>query len=187
MKKHNRHILRWQRAIQEYRENMTILHKDGNIHIYENELRRCPLQNDIENPAYVPEEDSSQIPIEGINVTDINITFFEEVRNSYNQDKNYSTLFQLLAKDSKDNYLINFLDEILKNSYDEGRFHLPHGIIYHRKKHKCVMTTVDSSLINILLKECHESPFSGNLSEDITREKIKTCIWWPMWQKDVSE
>ncbi|MBW0518272.1 hypothetical protein O181_057987 [Austropuccinia psidii MF-1] len=28
----NRHMLRWQIAIQEYRGNMTIAHKDGNIH-----------------------------------------------------------------------------------------------------------------------------------------------------------
>ncbi|MBW0569813.1 hypothetical protein O181_109528 [Austropuccinia psidii MF-1] len=41
--------------------------------------------------------------------------------------------------------------------------------------------------MNIVLRECHESPFSGHLSEDRTREKLKTCIWWPMWQKDVAE
>ncbi|MBW0545822.1 hypothetical protein O181_085537 [Austropuccinia psidii MF-1] len=49
------------------------------------------------------------------------------------------------------------------------------------------MTIVERSVINILLKECHDSPFSVHLSEDITRETIKTCIWWPMWQKDVTE
>ncbi|MBW0479961.1 hypothetical protein O181_019676 [Austropuccinia psidii MF-1] len=49
------------------------------------------------------------------------------------------------------------------------------------------MKVVDRSLTNIVLKECHDSPFSGHLSEDITREKIKACIWWPIWQKDVSE
>ncbi|MBW0549217.1 hypothetical protein O181_088932 [Austropuccinia psidii MF-1] len=32
IKKPNRHILIWQIAIQEYRGNMTIVHKDGNIH-----------------------------------------------------------------------------------------------------------------------------------------------------------
>ncbi|MBW0546913.1 hypothetical protein O181_086628 [Austropuccinia psidii MF-1] len=32
MKTPNRHMLRWQIAIQEYRGNMTIVHKDGNIH-----------------------------------------------------------------------------------------------------------------------------------------------------------
>ncbi|MBW0573193.1 hypothetical protein O181_112908 [Austropuccinia psidii MF-1] len=49
------------------------------------------------------------------------------------------------------------------------------------------MKAVDRSLINIILKECHDGPFSGNLSEDRTREKVKTCIWWPMWKKDFSE
>ncbi|MBW0518300.1 hypothetical protein O181_058015 [Austropuccinia psidii MF-1] len=32
MKKPNRHMLRWQIAIQEYRGNVTIVHKDRNIH-----------------------------------------------------------------------------------------------------------------------------------------------------------
>ncbi|MBW0561065.1 hypothetical protein O181_100780 [Austropuccinia psidii MF-1] len=49
------------------------------------------------------------------------------------------------------------------------------------------MTVVDRSLINVVLKECHDSPFSGHLSGNSTREKVKSCIWWPMWQKDVSE
>ncbi|MBW0544526.1 hypothetical protein O181_084241 [Austropuccinia psidii MF-1] len=79
------------------------------------------------------------------------------------------------------------LDEVWKKSYDEVRFHLLDGIIYHRTKHTCVMTVVDRSLINLVLKECHDIPFSQHLSEDRTIEKVKTCIWWPMWQKDVSE
>ncbi|MBW0591942.1 hypothetical protein O181_131657 [Austropuccinia psidii MF-1] len=187
MKTPNRHMLRWQIAIQEYRGNMTIVHKDGNIYKNADGLSRWPLPNNIDNPAYVPEEASPQIPIEGISVTDLNTTFFEEVRNSYTQDKNCSILCQLLNKDCKDNSLIHALDEVWKKSYDEGRFHLLDGIIYHRTKHTCVMTVVDRSLINLVLKECHDSPFSGHLSEDRTREKVKTCIWWPMWQKDVSE
>ncbi|MBW0545930.1 hypothetical protein O181_085645 [Austropuccinia psidii MF-1] len=181
MKTPNRHIRRWQIAIQEYRRNMTIFHKDGNIHKNADALIRWPLPKDIDNPAYVPEEASSQISIEGISVTDMNTTFFEEVRNSYTQDKSCSILFQLLTKDCKDNYLIHALEEIWKKSYYVGRFHLLDGIIYHRNKHTCVMTVVERSLRNLVLKEFHDSPFSGHLSEDRTREKIKTCIWWPMW------
>ncbi|MBW0594103.1 hypothetical protein O181_133818 [Austropuccinia psidii MF-1] len=49
------------------------------------------------------------------------------------------------------------------------------------------MIVVDRSLINLVLKECHNSPLSRHLSEDRTREKAKTCIWWPIWQKDVAE
>ncbi|MBW0553673.1 hypothetical protein O181_093388 [Austropuccinia psidii MF-1] len=187
MKKPNRHMLRWLIAIQEYRGNMTIAHKDGNIDKNADGLRRWPLTINIDNPAYVPEEAFPQIPIEGISVTDLNTTFFEEVRNSYTQDTNCSILCQLLDKECKENSLMHALDEIWKKSSYEGRFHLLNGIIYHRTKHTCVMTVVERSLINLVLKQCHYSPFSGHLFEDRTREEIKPCIWWPMWQKDVAE
>ncbi|MBW0577737.1 hypothetical protein O181_117452 [Austropuccinia psidii MF-1] len=143
MKTPNRHMIRWQIAIQEYRGNMTIFHKDGNVHKNADGLSRWPLPNDINNPAYVPEETSPQIPIEGIRVTDLSTTFFEEVRNSYTQDKYCSILCQLINKYCKDNSLIHALDDVWKKSYDEGRFHLLDGIIYNRTKHTCVMTVVD--------------------------------------------
>ncbi|MBW0519337.1 hypothetical protein O181_059052 [Austropuccinia psidii MF-1] len=136
-------MLRWQIAMQEYRGNMTIVHKDGNFHKNADGLSRWPLKNDIDNPAYVPEEASPQIPIEGISVTDFNATFFEEVRNSYTQGKSCSILCQLLNKDCKEKSLIHALDEVWKKSYDEGIFHLLDGITYHRTKHTCVMTVVD--------------------------------------------
>ncbi|MBW0495200.1 hypothetical protein O181_034915 [Austropuccinia psidii MF-1] len=166
---------------------MTIVYKDGNIHKDAYGLSRWSLRNNIDNPAYLPEEASPQIPIEGISITDLNTTFFEEVRNSYNKDNSCSILYQLLTKGCRDNCLMNLLDEIWKKTYYEGRFHLPDGIFYHRTQHTCVMTVVDKSLTNLVLKECHDIPFSGHLSEDRTQEKIKTCIWWPMWQKDVAE
>ncbi|MBW0544969.1 hypothetical protein O181_084684 [Austropuccinia psidii MF-1] len=112
MKTPNRHMLRWQIAIQEYRGNMTIVNKDGNIHKYADGLSRWPLPNNDDNPAYVSEEASSQIPIEGISVTDLNTAFFEEVRNSYTQDEYCSISCQLLTKNCKDNSLIHALDEI---------------------------------------------------------------------------
>ncbi|MBW0503360.1 hypothetical protein O181_043075 [Austropuccinia psidii MF-1] len=71
-------MLQWQIPIQEYRGNMTIVHKDRNIHKSVDGLIRWPLPNNIYNPAYVPEEASPQIPIEGISVTDLNTTFFKE-------------------------------------------------------------------------------------------------------------
>ncbi|MBW0574091.1 hypothetical protein O181_113806 [Austropuccinia psidii MF-1] len=166
---------------------MTIVHKDGNIHKSADGLSRWQLPNNIDNPAYVPEEASPKIPIEGVSVTDLNTTFFEEVRNSYTKDRNCSILCQLPNKDCKDNSIIHALDELWKKSYDEGRFRLLGGTIYHRTKHTCVTTVMDRSLINLVLKECHDSPFSGHLSQTRIRGKVKTCIWWPMWQKDVEE
>ncbi|MBW0571267.1 hypothetical protein O181_110982 [Austropuccinia psidii MF-1] len=107
-------MLGWQIAIQVYEGNMTIVHKDGNIHKNADGLSRWPLPNNIDNPACVPEEASPQIPIERISVTDLNTIFFEEVRKSYAQDKNCSILCQSLTKDCKDNSLIHSLDEIWK-------------------------------------------------------------------------
>ncbi|MBW0503921.1 hypothetical protein O181_043636 [Austropuccinia psidii MF-1] len=73
----NRHILRWQIAIQEYRVNMTIVHKAGNIHKNSDGLSRWELANTLDNPAYVPLKAEPQIPIGVINITDIGIGFFE--------------------------------------------------------------------------------------------------------------
>ncbi|MBW0498283.1 hypothetical protein O181_037998 [Austropuccinia psidii MF-1] len=90
MKTPNRHMLRWQIAIQEYSGNITIVHKDGNIHKNADGLRIWPLPINIDTPAYVPEEASPHIAIEGISVTDLNTMFFEEVRISFTQEMNCS-------------------------------------------------------------------------------------------------
>ncbi|MBW0536236.1 hypothetical protein O181_075951 [Austropuccinia psidii MF-1] len=58
----NRHMLRWQIAIQEYRGNMTIIYKEGKSHTNADGLRRWPLDNVKRNPAYDP-EGASKIPI----------------------------------------------------------------------------------------------------------------------------
>ncbi|MBW0499610.1 hypothetical protein O181_039325 [Austropuccinia psidii MF-1] len=71
MKPPNRHMLRWQIDIQEYRGNMTIVHKEGNIHKNADGLSRWALAHTPDNPAYVPLEAEQQIPIGGINITDI--------------------------------------------------------------------------------------------------------------------
>ncbi|MBW0518125.1 hypothetical protein O181_057840 [Austropuccinia psidii MF-1] len=71
-------MLRWQIAIKEYRGNMTIAHKAGNIHKNSDGLSRWELANTPHNPAYVPLEAEPQIPIEVINITDIGTEFFEE-------------------------------------------------------------------------------------------------------------
>ncbi|MBW0589973.1 hypothetical protein O181_129688 [Austropuccinia psidii MF-1] len=185
MKTPNRHMLRWQIAIQEYRGNMTIVHKAGNIHKNADGLSRWALPNTPDNPAYVPTSSEPQIPIEGNNITDVGAEFFKEVRESYKQDKNFHILTSLLDKDCKDVALASSLDDIRKTSYDNGRFHLFDGILYHRSKHTCVIVLCSRMLINTILLECHDNIYSGNLSEDRTMEIIKTCAWWTSWRKDV--
>ncbi|MBW0577191.1 hypothetical protein O181_116906 [Austropuccinia psidii MF-1] len=94
-------MLRWQIAIQEYRGNMTIVHKAGNINKNSYGLSIWELPNTPDNPAYVPATVEPQIPIEGINITDVETEFFE-VRESYKQDMNGHIPTSLLHKDFKD-------------------------------------------------------------------------------------
>ncbi|MBW0558521.1 hypothetical protein O181_098236 [Austropuccinia psidii MF-1] len=77
MKSPNRHILRWRIDIQEYRGNMTIVNKVGNIHKNAYGLSRGELPTTSDNPAYVPTSAEPQVPIEGINITDVGTEFFE--------------------------------------------------------------------------------------------------------------
>ncbi|MBW0536441.1 hypothetical protein O181_076156 [Austropuccinia psidii MF-1] len=68
MKTPNRNMLKWQISIQEYRGNLTIAHRSGNIHKNADGLSRWALENAPENPEWVPQEEHH---IEGICVTDI--------------------------------------------------------------------------------------------------------------------
>ncbi|MBW0591994.1 hypothetical protein O181_131709 [Austropuccinia psidii MF-1] len=126
-------MLRWQIAIQKYGVNMTIAHNSGNIHKIADGLRRWAQENTPENPAWVPQEEHH---IECICVTDIGTELFNQVEESYKMDENCHILYQLQMKDCKDPSLSSKLDKTWKKEYDEGRFHLLDGILYHRtKKH----------------------------------------------------
>ncbi|MBW0503798.1 hypothetical protein O181_043513 [Austropuccinia psidii MF-1] len=164
---------------------MTIVHKAGNIHKNVDGLSLWVLPNKSDNTAYVPTIPEPQIPIEGINITYVGTEFAEEVRERCKKDKNFHILTALLDKDCKDASLANSLDDICKKSYDNGRFHLLEGILYHRSKHTCVMVLFRRMLIKTILLECYDNMYSRNLSEDRTMERIMTCAWWPSWRKDV--
>ncbi|MBW0525801.1 hypothetical protein O181_065516 [Austropuccinia psidii MF-1] len=184
MKTPNRHMLRWQIATQQCRGNMTIVHKSCNIHKNLDGLSRWALANTPENLAWVPQEVHH---IEGICVTDIGTEFFNQVKESYKIDTNCHILCQLLMKYYKYPSLSSKVEEIWKKAYDEGRFHLLDGILYHKTKDMCVMVLTDRTLINTILHECHDSVAAGHISKDRTLERVKTCCWWRNWKKDVAE
>ncbi|MBW0474392.1 hypothetical protein O181_014107 [Austropuccinia psidii MF-1] len=149
-------MLGWKIVIQEYRGNITIVYEEGNIHKNSDGLSRWELVNTPDIPIYVPLEAEPQIPIEGINITDIGTEFFE-VRESHKQDKNFHIFTSFLEKDCKDTAFFNSLDEIFNTSYCEGRFHLYDVIIYHRTKDSCVIKLFSRLLITTILHECHDS------------------------------
>ena len=189
MKTANRHMLRWQIAIQEYRGNMTIQHRDGNIHKNADGLSRWALPNDPSNPAYDPEErdDDSRFPIMALHVSTFSDEFFDLVKTGYKKNNNAVILTEILRKDSKDSELRNALSGKWKTSYLEGRFSLFDGLLYHREKHNSVLVVVDRENINTILHECHDSVYSGHFSEDRTIDKVADTAWWIDWRKETSE
>ncbi|MBW0593201.1 hypothetical protein O181_132916 [Austropuccinia psidii MF-1] len=82
MKTPNRHMLTLQIAIQEYGGNITIVNKARNIHKKSDGLSKWALPNTSKNPSYVPKSAEPQIPIEGINITDVRTEFFEKLEKA---------------------------------------------------------------------------------------------------------
>ncbi|MBW0561500.1 hypothetical protein O181_101215 [Austropuccinia psidii MF-1] len=91
----------------------------------------------------------------------------------------------LLDKYCKDESLANSLDDIWKTSYDNGRFHLFDGILYHRSKHTCVLGLCSRMLINTIILEFNDNICSAHLSEDRKMQRIKAGAWWQSWRKYV--
>ncbi|MBW0480382.1 hypothetical protein O181_020097 [Austropuccinia psidii MF-1] len=88
---------------------MTIGNKARNIYTNSDGLSRWELPNTPDNPAYVPANAEPQIFMEGIDITDVEKEFFEEVGESYKQDNNCHILTSLLDKD--DTALADYLDD----------------------------------------------------------------------------
>ncbi|MBW0535456.1 hypothetical protein O181_075171 [Austropuccinia psidii MF-1] len=116
MKTPNRQMQRWQISLQEYRRNMPLVHKSGNIHKNADGPSIWALSITPGNPAWVPQKEHH---IEGICVTDLGTEFFNQVKESYEIDKNCHIVSQLLMKDCKDTLFSSKLDEIWKKAYDE--------------------------------------------------------------------
>ncbi|MBW0521076.1 hypothetical protein O181_060791 [Austropuccinia psidii MF-1] len=74
-------------------------------------LSRWEFPNTPDNPAYVPANAEPQIPMEGINITDVGIEFVEEVRESYKKHKNFHLLTSLLEIYCIDTALASSLDD----------------------------------------------------------------------------
>ncbi|MBW0510049.1 hypothetical protein O181_049764 [Austropuccinia psidii MF-1] len=78
MKTTNRHILRFQIAIQGYRGNLTIIYKEGKSHTNADGLSRWPLDNVKSNPAYYPKV-AAKIPIHSIEIDRMKNCRFSEL------------------------------------------------------------------------------------------------------------
>ncbi|MBW0550655.1 hypothetical protein O181_090370 [Austropuccinia psidii MF-1] len=56
-----------------------------------------------------------------------------------------------------------------------------------QRKHTSALAVVDRDHISLILQECHDCPYMGQLSEDTTKERVASTAWWPKWEKELSE
>ncbi|POW23151.1 hypothetical protein PSHT_00455 [Puccinia striiformis] len=105
MKTPNRHMLRWQIAIQQYRGHMTIVHKPGIKHKNADGLSRWALPNTPDNPAWDAEDDDI-FPILGIHMCDLDVAFYELVKSSYKNNVEMLKLVDILSNENSSPQLI---------------------------------------------------------------------------------
>ncbi|MBW0522368.1 hypothetical protein O181_062083 [Austropuccinia psidii MF-1] len=79
------------------------------------------------------------------------------------------------------------LEEPWLRAYKDNKFFLVDGLRYHREKHTSALTVVDRDHISLILQECHDCPYTGHISEDRTKERVASTVWWPKWEQELSE
>ncbi|MBW0495888.1 hypothetical protein O181_035603 [Austropuccinia psidii MF-1] len=196
----NRHMLRWQIAIQEYRANMTIIYKEGKSHTDADSLSTWPLDNVKRNPDYDPEalgsgtpnsEDTdwegTETPILGMSSSELHNEFCSVVMKTYSKHKQFGILLQL----SQQNYRIPELESQLEGpwlrDYKEKKSFLIDGLLYHTENHTSALTVIDRDHKSLILQEYNACPYMVHMSEARTKERVESTAWWPKWEKESSE
>ena len=184
MKTPDRHIFRWQLAIQEYRGRMKISHRAGKIHQNADLLSRYPLPNDDNNTGRV--EDVDIIEVFGLHVVDLASEFYKEVIGTYQKCKNLRTLFKILSDENNvenPTYSLS-LDKEYKPLYDKGHFILEDDLLYYRRNgsHRLV---IHPDMKESILKLSHDDILAGHFSEEKSLKRLQNTSWWLGYKEDL--
>ncbi|MBW0467244.1 hypothetical protein O181_006959 [Austropuccinia psidii MF-1] len=79
------------------------------------------------------------------------------------------------------------LEEPWLKEYKDNKCFLIDRILYHKEKHTSALTVVDRDHISLILKEFHDCPYMGHMSEERTKERVASTAWWPKWEQELSE
>lgn len=187
MQSPSRHMLRWQLAVQEYRNFMTIRHRAGKSNGAADGLSRCPLPNDESNPA----SDLSTEPelrVQALSFAMLDDSFFDAIRDSYSLDKDFSKIHRALREYEKDHSApLASLPLKLKTDFEAGRFLLLDELIYRRKGSRTSLVLLDKDVRTSALSACHDEVTSGHFSLEKTYARLQPLVWWPGMYDDTLE
>ncbi|MBW0532942.1 hypothetical protein O181_072657 [Austropuccinia psidii MF-1] len=133
------------------------------------------------------DSEGTETPILGISSSELHDEFFSAVLKSYAKHKQCGTLLQLLQQKYRSPELEFQLEKPWLRAYKDNKFVLLDGPLYHREKHTSALIVVDRAHISLILKECHECPYMGHMSEDRTKEWVASTAWWSKWEQELSE
>lgn len=201
LKTPNRHMLRWQLALQEHWGRMKIIHRAGVAHANADGLSRMPLPNDESNPASDLTGDSAPYihPLEWAGFTDATESvvsalsfvalpdqFYERLQASYSEDINFKAIYVALAEpDVPREDLLTKVDTKLRNDFNRGRFFLLDKLLYRREGVASALVVLDKKIRTSIIASCHDEVTSGHVGFDKTWEKVKAMAWWPGSNADV--
>ncbi|MBW0475455.1 hypothetical protein O181_015170 [Austropuccinia psidii MF-1] len=123
----------------------------------------------------------------GISSSELHNKLFNAMMKTYAKHKQWGILLQLLQQKYRSPELESQLGEPWLRDYKNNKSFLINGLLYHREKHKSALTVVDRDHISLILKECHDCPYMGHMSEDRTKERVERTAWWPKWEQELSE
>ncbi|MBW0592259.1 hypothetical protein O181_131974 [Austropuccinia psidii MF-1] len=117
--------------------------------------------------------EGTETPLLGISSSELHNEFLNEVMKTYAKHKSPE--------------LESPLEEPWLRDYKDNKFFLIDGLLYHREKHTSALTILDRDHISFILRECHDCPYMGDMSEDMTKERVASTAWWPKWEQESSE
>jgi hypothetical protein len=181
----NRHMLRWQLAIQEYRNGMTIVHRAGINHQNADGLSRSALPNTPLNPASSDEEEILPV-IHTIGVVDLDDAFFNIVKKGYAEDNGLFRVVEVLKVPSTDQAaLLASLPSTIANEIQSSRLFLIDNLLYRRQGLTSSLVLGDRATRTLVLASCHDEITSGHFGYDKTLERVKQIVWWPKMADDI--
>ncbi|MBW0513377.1 hypothetical protein O181_053092 [Austropuccinia psidii MF-1] len=113
--------------------------------------------------THLHEPEGTETPILGIGSPEIHKEFFNSVMTTYAKHKQCSLLLQLLQQKYRSLELKSLLEE------------------------PCALKVRDRDQISLILRECHNFPYMGHMSEDRTKERVTSTVWRPHWEQELSE
>ncbi|MBW0592106.1 hypothetical protein O181_131821 [Austropuccinia psidii MF-1] len=133
------------------------------------------------------ESEGIETPRLGIGSSEIHNELFSAVMKTNAKYKQCGILLQLLQQKYRSSELESQLEEPWLRDYKDNKFSLIDGLLYHREKQTSAITVVDRDHISLILHECHDCPYMGQMSEERTKERVASTAWWPKWEQELSE